>query len=79
MVPIESQLNLNVPHFLERTELWFILIIGESVISLVDAENYDQNYNFYLTEILGFFVVVKVLDIYMRMSPDHHSSLEMSS
>eukprot|EP00035_Acanthoeca_spectabilis_P010967 m.193378 g.193378 ORF g.193378 m.193378 type:complete len:622 (+) comp15183_c0_seq2:72-1937(+) len=66
-----KQLQTDVHHFNERIELWSILILGESIISLVvfPPEIGQHDNELYVTELLAFLVVYLLLQIQTLTQP----------
>eukprot|EP00045_Choanoeca_perplexa_P016773 m.230725 g.230725 ORF g.230725 m.230725 type:complete len:955 (-) comp17355_c0_seq1:2691-5555(-) len=54
--PHEFQLTVNTAHLLERNQLWVILILGESIISIASAQH-TRDADYYVTVICAFLIV----------------------
>lgn len=71
-VSVKSYLPINVEHLTERSELWVILILGESIISMVMLrDDVDRDTNFYLSEWFAFTISYLQLCIMMQSQPQH--------
>lgn len=75
LLPQQDIPTIDVEHNVERAELWAILVLGESMLSLVDgADEYyhDDDSMFYLDIALGFGVVAVLMRLYARSQPNQH-------
>ena len=84
LTPIELRLPIDVSHNIERAELWAILVIGETMISLVHGaeEKYVYaDWGYFLNAILCFCINYMLLEIYLRSQPpeEHNGKPEMDS
>jgi low temperature requirement protein LtrA len=61
-----DKLAVNNEHLLERNHLWVILILGESIISLITTEHESFEDQFYTIEILGLTLVYFILLIHTK-------------
>lgn len=68
--------SINVGHHLERTELWAILILGESIISLVTAEDFVPDVNFFGTVVVAFTITFLMMWLFIWSQPLHHSGFD---
>jgi len=65
MTPHEYQLTVNTAHLLERNQLWVILILGESIISLASADH-TRTIQYYIVVLSAFLITYWLLLYYMK-------------
>ena len=78
VLPASSILPIDVHHNIERAELWAIVVIGESFLSLVHgSESYFEiTFGFLTSVALGFSIVFCLMTIYSKSSPEEHTELD---
>lgn len=75
-VPNTHHIGVVVGHHLERTELWVILILGESIIAMATVTSFVRDVNFYGTACCSFFVVHSMMQLFVHSQPLHHSGFD---
>jgi len=64
---MEKKLPIDVRHLGERMEEWTILVLGESIVSLVVVpENASHGIELYWNELFGFAIVYLLLQYQVR-------------
>eukprot|EP00049_Salpingoeca_infusionum_P027069 m.30112 g.30112 ORF g.30112 m.30112 type:complete len:496 (+) comp9246_c0_seq1:226-1713(+) len=61
----DEQIAINSAHILERNHLWVILILGESIISLITTAHDTFSWHFYVAVVLGFMLVYTLFQVHM--------------
>lgn len=62
LTPHEHRLTLNTSHLLERNQLWIILVLGESIIS-ISTSQLTNEVEYYIV-ILGCFLITYLLMVF---------------
>jgi hypothetical protein len=75
-----EQPPLDVEHQIERSELWCILILGESMLSIVasvvPSPDVTEAQTTYATGALSFIIIYMMMETYMASQPHAHSGLD---
>ncbi len=72
-----NRLAINIHHSIERNTLWVVLVVGESLISLVlPYLHCECEVEHYFTLIFSFALVYNIFKMYVRVQPDFESGLE---
>ena len=76
----EERPPIDVEHQIERSELWCILVLGESMLSIVTtvvpSANQQLAHGTYGIAICSFTVVYVLMKVYMASQPHAHSGLD---
>ena len=65
-----NRARVNIVHSIERNTLWVILILGESVLSVVRARMpLSPSFEYYLAVFLSFLLIYNILMMYMDLQP----------
>eukprot|EP00041_Stephanoeca_diplocostata_P019520 m.422178 g.422178 ORF g.422178 m.422178 type:complete len:852 (-) comp21327_c0_seq1:259-2814(-) len=73
LTPEEDQLPIDMDHNIERNELWIVIVIGESMLSLVTTPRdlSASGVDFYFTMALAIGIVIELMRIYEQSQPEH--------
>ena len=73
-----NQLAINVEHNIERNQLWVILILGETVIQLINVKPSTGilTWEFYLCATLSFSITFVLLLLYLYSQPMHRIGMD---
>ena len=65
LTPHEFQLTVNTAHLLERNQLWVILILGESIISIASAQH-ARNAEYYVVVVAAFLLIYWLMKFHLK-------------
>jgi len=82
MLEEDEQLSIDVEHNVERAELWAVLVMGETMLTLVQgaSEKYDPEYpadqEYYVAVFFGFMIEYMLLEFYSHSLPHGHHGMD---
>eukprot|EP00039_Didymoeca_costata_P003553 m.68356 g.68356 ORF g.68356 m.68356 type:complete len:830 (-) comp11961_c0_seq1:158-2647(-) len=75
-----KRLPVCADHLIERTELWAILVVGESIISLVTTERCSPNIDgtrYYRTLVAALILVMLTIRLFTSSQPKHSGEFSL--
>jgi len=82
MLKEKDQLSIDVHHNIERAELWAVLIMGETMLTLVQGASgkYEPSFpddsEYYTAVFLGFLIEFLLLEFYKHSLPHGHGGMD---